>query len=193
MATSAKKAGGLLNLQQQKFVAAYIQTSNATEAALKAGYSKKTAYSQGHRLLKKSEIQQAIQQPLNKAAEKLDLTAERVLKELAKLAFFDVRKLVDDTGRPKPLSDLDDDTAGAIVGLDVVNIGNNDSGVGEILKFKIADKKGALELSMRYLKLLTDKVEVTGKDGTPLTPEIDNETARRVAFLLSKGLRAKKA
>lgn len=183
---------GLLNLQQQKFVAAYIETGNATEAALKAGYSKKTAYSQGHRLLKKREIQQAIQQPLQKAATKLEITADRVLTEIARLAFFDIRKLVDNTGKPLPLSELDDDTAAAIVGLDVVNVGNEEKGVGEILKFKLADKKGALEMAAKHLRLLTDKVEVTGKDGEPLAPAVDNEAARRIAFILSKGLRVQK-
>lgn len=191
MAKNTETAQPLLNLQQQKFVAAYIETGNATEAALKAGYSKKTAYSQGHRLLKKREIQQGIQQPLNRAAQKLDLTAERVLGEIARLAFFDIRKLVDNTGKPLPLSELDDDTAAAIVGLDVVNIGNSDAGIGEVLKFKLADKKGALEMAAKHLGLLKDKVEVTGKDGEPLAPA-DNELARRIAFLLSKGLRAQK-
>lgn len=190
--TKAKSEQSLLNIQQQKFITAYLLCGNATEAALKAGYSKKTAYSQGHRLLKKAEIRTALQQATHKAAEKLDLTAERVLGEIARLAFFDIRKLVDNTGKPKALSELDDDTAAAIVGLDVVNIGNSDAGIGEVLKFKLADKKGALEMAAKHLGLLKDKVEVTGKDGEPLAPA-DNELARRIAFILSKGLRAQKA
>jgi phage terminase small subunit len=184
----------MLNPQQQKFVQAYMKAGdgNATAAAIKAGYSKKTAYAQGSRLLKHVEVRKALEGPIKKASDKLELTAERVLQELSRLAFFDIRKLVDNTGRPKALSELDDDTAAAIVGLDVVNVGSEQAGgVGEVLKFKIADKKGALDLSMRYLKLLTDKVEVTGKDGAPLDP-IGNEAARRIAFILSKGLRAQK-
>lgn len=188
----AKAAQPLLNIQQQKFITAYLQCGNATEAALEAGYSRKTAYSQGHRLLKKAEIRTALEQATHKAAEKLDLTAERVLREIARLAFFDIRKLVDNTGKPLPLSELDDDTAAAIVGLDVANIGNSDVGVGEVLKFKLADKKGALEMAAKHLRLLTDKVEVTGKDGAPLET-LSNEAARRVAFLLQQGMRAQKA
>lgn len=184
----------MLNPQQQRFVQAYLKAGdgNATAAAIKAGYSKKTAHVQGSRLLKHVEVKQALDGAIKKAADKLDLTAERVLQEIARLAFFDIRKLVDNTGKPKPLSELDDDTAAALVGLDVVNFGNKDSGIGEVLKFKLADKKGALELAAKYLKLLTDKVEVTGKDGDPLNPALDNETARRVAFILSKGLMAQK-
>jgi phage terminase small subunit len=179
----------MLSPQQLKFVKAYIESHNATEAAIKAGYSKKTAHVQGSRLLKHVEVQQAIQQPIKKATEKLNLTAERVLQEIARLAFFDIRKLVDNTGKPLPLSELDDDTAAAIVGLDVANVGNSEMGVGEVLKFKLADKKGALEMAAKHLRLLTDKVEVTGKDGAPLET-LSNESARRVAFLLQQGLRA---
>jgi phage terminase small subunit len=164
------------------FVKARLEGKNVTDAAIAAGYSKKTAHVQGS---------QAINTPLEKAAKKLDLTAERVLQEIARLAFFDIRKLVDNTGKPLPLSELDDDTAAAIVGLDVVNVGNQDSGVGEILKFKLADKKGALEMAAKHLRLLTDKVEVTGKDGEPLE-SLTNEAARRIAFVLQQGLRAQK-
>jgi phage terminase small subunit len=182
----------MLNLQQQRFVAAYIESGNATTAAIKAGYSKKTAHAQGSRLLKHAEVKRAIKKPLQKAFDSIELTADRVLKEIARLSFFDIRKLVDNTGKPLPLHELDDDTAAAIVGLDVVNVGNEDKGVAEILKFKLADKKGALDLAARHLRLLTDKVEVTGKDGAPLESANPNELARRVAFLLHKGLRAQK-
>lgn len=50
-----------LNGKQLMFIAEYVKSSNATEAAIKAGYSKKTAYSQGQRLLKNAEIQRKIE------------------------------------------------------------------------------------------------------------------------------------
>ncbi len=95
-----------------------------------------------------------------KAAAANEVTVERVVKELARLAFFDVRKLVDDSGAPLPLGQLDDETARAIVGLDIARVGNADIGVGEVLKFKLADKGANLERLGKFLKMFTDKVEV---------------------------------
>jgi phage terminase small subunit len=74
-----------------------------------------------------------------------------IAAELHRLSFFDVRKLVRDDGTPLPLRQLDDDTARAIVGLDVVSVGNADIGIGQVLKFKLADKGANLE---RLAKLL---------------------------------------
>jgi phage terminase small subunit len=78
------------------------------------------------------------------------------LQERARLAFFDVRKLLDATGAPKAIQDLDDDTAAAIAGLDVVNIGSDDKRVGEVLKIKLADKNASLTALEKHLGLYKD-------------------------------------
>ena len=75
---------------------------------------------------------------------KLEVTAERIIQERARLAFFDPRKLLDDDGRPIPLSQLDDDTAAAIAGVKIVTQGNQDVGLAEITEFKLADKNASL-------------------------------------------------
>ena len=82
-------------------VAEYLIDLNATRAAEMAGYSPKTAYSQGQRLLKNVEVQRAIQAAMDKRADKLEITADRVLQEIAKLAFLDPRKFFEDDGSLK--------------------------------------------------------------------------------------------
>lgn len=187
--TKAGSSQASAAVKRRLFADAYVANGgNATQAAVAAGLSPKTAGQTGGRMLKHAEVQARIAELQQKVAQKFELTAERVLQEVSRLAFFDIRKLVDNTGKPLALGDLDDDTAAAIVGLDVVNIGNNDSGIGEVLKFKLADKKGALDMAMRHLGLLKDKVEVTGKDGAPLESS-PNDLARRVAFILAKGMK----
>lgn len=109
-----------LTHRQQRFVDEYLIDLNATQAAIRAGYSEKTAYSMGQRLLKNVEIQAAIQKAMQKRSQRVDITADRVLTELAKLAFFDIRKLLDDEGKPISMQNLDDETAAAIAGLDLV-------------------------------------------------------------------------
>lgn len=112
--------------------------------------------------------QELLAEDSERLTKECDVTQAMVLNELRKLAFFDIRKLYDDDGNPKAISELDDDTAAAITGLDAVNIGNSDSGIGSVLKYKLADKKGALELFGKHLKLWTDKSEVTVNGGKSL-------------------------
>lgn len=76
-----------LTPKQRRFVKEYLVEKNATKAAIRAGYSKKTAYSQGGRLLKKVEIQQMISACLQKTEQKLEITAERIMAELASIGF----------------------------------------------------------------------------------------------------------
>lgn len=76
-----------LSEKQQRFVDEYLVDLNATKAAIRAGYSEKTAYSQGQRLLKNAEIQEAVQAARAQQQERTQITADAVLKELAAVAF----------------------------------------------------------------------------------------------------------
>ena len=64
----------------------------------------------------------------------MEITQERVLQEYARTAFFDPRKVFDSTERHGQFMSFDDDTAAAIVGLEVVQVGNAEVGVGDVLK-----------------------------------------------------------
>lgn len=76
-----------LNPRQKKFVQEYLINSNATKAAKLAGYSEKTAYSIGQENLKKPEIAAAIEKAAAATAEKANITYERVMSELGRMAF----------------------------------------------------------------------------------------------------------
>lgn len=149
-----------LTPKQTMFVQEYLVDLNATQAAIRAGYSAKTAEQQGSRLLMNVEVAAAVQAHMDKRATSTGITADRVLKEIAKLAFFDPRKLLRSDGTPVPIHELDDDTAAAVAGVDIVTKGNDDLGYADILKVKLADKSRNLELLGRHLKLFTDKIEV---------------------------------
>lgn len=134
----------MLNARQKKFVLEYLKDLNATQAAIRAGYSVKTAHSQGPRLLEHVDISAALAAKQAKTMAKLDISAERILLERARLAFFDPRKLFDDAGEPIHVSKLDDDTAACIAGLDIVTQGNSEVGFASVLKVKLADKNASL-------------------------------------------------
>ena len=75
--------------KQKLFAEEYFKDLNATQSAIRAGYSKKTAYAIGQENLKKPEIQKAIQELMNKRSKINEITADNVLKELASIAFAD--------------------------------------------------------------------------------------------------------
>lgn len=167
----------MITPKKAMFAKEYLIDLNGTRAAIRAGYSKRTANEQASRLLADVSVQQLIQQAMKERATRTELTADRVLLEIQKLAFFDPRKLFDDAGAPIHVSKLDDDTAAAIAGLDIVMQGNEDVGFAQVLKVKLSDKRASLELLGRHLKLFTDKVVVEGgttvivKDFTGRKPE----------------------
>lgn len=74
-----------MNAKQERFVHEYLQDFNATQAAIRAGYSPKTAYSQGHRLLKDVEVEAAIKAGRERISQGSEVTAKAVLKELEAL------------------------------------------------------------------------------------------------------------
>jgi phage terminase small subunit len=92
------------------------------------------------------------------------VTIERVLTEYAKLGYFDARNLFDDDGKPIPIQDLDDETAGALMGLDIQEVyegyGEDRKFVGYTKKYKLPDKKAALDSMAKYLGMFKDTVEV---------------------------------
>jgi len=131
-----------LTAKQQRFVAEYLIDLNATKAAIRAGYSEKTAGSVGGENLKKPEIAAAIQASMNQRTERTQVDADYVL-----------RTIVDTIERCKqaePVRDRDGEATGEY---------KFDAG---------AVLKGA-ELLGKHLKLFTDKTELTGAGGAPLT------------------------
>src|SRR4051812_9638179 len=92
-----------LTAKQQRFVEEYLVDLNATQAAIRAGYSEKTAYKIGAENLRKPQIQEAVAQARGKLSKQTQITSERVLQEYARLAFLDIRKAFDANGNLKPV------------------------------------------------------------------------------------------
>ncbi|SDC69592.1 phage terminase small subunit [Massilia sp. PDC64] len=109
------------------------------------------------------------------------ITAERVLQELGRVAFFDPRRLLNADGSPRPINELDDDTAAVLAGMDIAEefagAGEERRFVGYTRKVKLADKVAALNLAMRHLGMLTDKLEV--KDVTTRADRLRQARERR--------------
>lgn len=190
MSREEKASEKSLTAKQERFVAEYLVDLNATQAAIRAGYSKKTARQAGTENLSKPVIAAAVEKAIAARSTRTEITQDRVLEELARIAFFDPRKLYGPGGNPIPLPDLDADVAAVIAGLDIVveRTGAEQGEYAEVRKYKIADKLGALQAAMRHLGMFRDKVEVTGKDGGAIkhenvSPDLTNLTNEQLQQL----------
>ena len=144
-----------LNERQKLFCKEYLIDLNATQAAIRAGYSKKTAQEQSSRLLSNVIVSTYLQGLLDKRSKKLEVSAEKTLNRLMQGQEFDVRKLYNDNGTLKKPHELDDDTAKAVVGVKYDNSGS--------IEYKIIDVKGCTELVGRHIKLFGEDAADTSR------------------------------
>lgn len=155
----------MLNDRQKRFIAEYIVDLNATRAAIRAGYSAKTADRIGSRLLGKVEIAAAVAKAQERCAAKLEITAERVLAEIACVAFSDITDYIREDGTIDwtLIKGLPREKRVAVQKLIVDTTGGAGDGERkkiERTRFELASKLEALEMLGRNLKLFTDKIEV---------------------------------
>ena len=124
--------------------------------------------------MKNVEIAAEVAAKTGKVCGKLEISAQRVLEELAKLAFYDPGDFFETDGSLKGIKELDADTRRAIAGLEVTELfegkdvadGPQQKTVyGLLKKVKLTDKRAALELLGKYLKLFTDRSEISGPGG----------------------------
>lgn len=159
----------ILNERQKRFVQAYLQTLNATQAAITAGYSANTAHSVGPRMLDNAGVKRAIQEGIGKVAAKADITTERILNELARIAFGSMRDIAEWNASGVSFKDsasLTDDAAATIS--EVTETTNEHGGS---LKIKQHDKLKALELLGKYQKLFSDGGNVNVNVGFKIVVE----------------------
>lgn len=146
-----------LTEKQQRFVDEYLIDLNATQAAIRAGYSARTANEQGSQNLAKLSIQQAIAERMAERSKRTGINQDRVVLELAKIAFVKMTDLVDSQGRIRE-SAADDDLA-CIESIKYKE-SESDTGASVEREVKIASKLKALELLGKHLGMWNDKIDV---------------------------------
>ncbi len=162
-------AGGLTP-KQQRFVDEYLVDLNATQAAIRAGYSKKTASEIGAENLTKPQVAEAVAARQAVIAEKLEITQERVVQELAKIGFSDIRQLFTDDGGLKRIESLDANAAACLSSVEVITrrvpgCDRDDPEYENVAKIRLWDKRAALVDLGKHLGMFTDKVEHSGTVG----------------------------
>lgn len=171
---------------QKRFADEYLIDLNATRA-YKVAYPNckkdETAAQAGSRLLRNVKVKEYIDIRQKKLEEKSGVTQQRIIEELAKIAFADIRKAYDKNGNLRPVQDLDDDTAGAIIGVESFEEydgrGDDREYIGDTKKIKMADKIRAAELLGKHLGMFKEKIEIS-KSSEDTIKEIDEYIKKRI-------------
>ena len=174
----------VLSPKRLRFVEEYLVDLNGTQAAIRAGYSIGTAKVTASRLLTDDNIARAISDLRVRMSAKLELTAEKVLSELAKIGFANMADYYRRDGRGNLVVDVealtDPAKAAAVAQIDMQTAPDGT----QTIKLKLADKKGALVDLAKHLGLLTEKAELA------VTHRNDDETdPRRLAMAVIAMLR----
>lgn len=149
--------------KQARFVAEYLVDLNATQAAIRAGYSVKGAETQGSALLRNPQVSAAITAGKAKQLDQVDLTATRILEELRRLALADSRQFFDADGRLRPVTEWTAEMGAVLAGMDVDTDRDGDT----VVKIKFWNKTAALDTLAKHFGLLVEKVQHSG--GVELT------------------------
>jgi phage terminase small subunit len=142
---------------QKAFVREFLVDLNAAQAAIRAGYNGKAAALWGHRTLKRPDVSAAIAAQMDRRQRRTEVTQDRVVEELARIALLDVRQFYDEAGNLRDIHELPEQTAAALRGMDVVI----ESGGERVRKIHLADKVKALELLGRHMGMFDDRLKVT--------------------------------
>ena len=161
--------GDKLTSKQSRFVEEYLIDLNATQAALRAGYSPTSARESGCENLARSNIADAIAVARARLSQRVEITQDMVVREFAKLGFSDIRRIFDETGALRPVSALTSEEAAAIASIEVVTktIPGRDGEAAQVEhthKIRAWDKVAALTQIGRHLGMFTDNsnVKITG-------------------------------
>jgi phage terminase small subunit len=151
------------NARQQRFAIEYLSSGNATEAAKRAGYSEKTAYSQGQRLLKNVEVKRIVREKLDQE----EVIAGEVLRELKRIGLVDPRTFFDATGNLKPVHVWTPEMAAAVSSIDVITRKAGSGQVEVVHKIRFSPKTPALEMLCKHLGLFDEYDPNAGQPDVP--------------------------
>ena len=157
--TMSKHSMSKLTARQQAFVQEYLIDLNAAQAAVRAGYSPKGSKTHGCRLLNKNTaVQEAVKEAMQQRGKRTQISQDRILDELSRIAFGDLRDAVAWGPGGIVLTD-----SAALTSEQVAALAEISETAKGLLKVKRHDKVRALELLMRHLGMLSEKVNASAE------------------------------
>lgn len=158
-------AGSKLTPKQAAFVREYLVDLNGAAAAVRAGYAAKSSHVEAARLLANASVRAAVDKALETRADRVELKADDVLREIQRIYSCDIADAFDEQGRLLPLKDMPLDVRRCISGIETDELyaggGEMRVEIGQTRKVKFWPKDKALDMAMRHLGKYRDKVEVS--------------------------------
>lgn len=144
--------------KQERFIEEYLVDLNATQAAIRAGYSPETAGEIGSENLKKPEIANRIAKAMAERSRRTGINQDRVIRELARMAFVNPNDVINPLDASVRQEAVEDDLAC----IQSVKVKTTSKGEQEVVEreVRLNDKMKALELLGRHLGMFTDKIEL---------------------------------
>ena len=148
---------GKLTDKQKKFVEEYLLDLNATQGCIRAGYSSRNADKIGSQLLGKTRVRDAISSAMAERSRRTGINQDRIVQELARIAFVKITDVVDSNGEIKRNASDDD-----LACIESYKVKDSDSATGSSYEreIKFASKLKALELLGKHLGMWNDKLNV---------------------------------
>ena len=165
-----------MNLRQHRFVQEYLKDANAKQAAVRAGYSPRTAHSCGPRLLANAAVIAALAEARERGAKKAQVDAAWVLERLYEHANVDIAQMVDEHGSLKALRDMPVDVRRLIAGIEVTTL---PGGKGCVTKVRLMDRLRVEELIGKHVFVSAFRENVKHALEEGLAERLD-EAIRRV-------------
>lgn len=199
------KVADELTAQQLRFIDEYMIDLNGKQAAIRAGYSERTAESQASRLLRHVKVQSEVSRRQAERSKRCEITADKVLKELAMLGFANMKNYMRAGPNGDPYLDFSDLTEEQTAALQEVTVEDYVDGRGEDarevkrVRFKLADKRAALVDIGKHLGMFKERVEHSGPDGQPIkmshgiTPEMNPDQASKLYREFMRGVQSQGA
>lgn len=159
----------LTNAKHEAFAQGLAKGLTADEAYAQAGF--KPNRGNASRLKANESISTRVNELLDRSGERAEVTIARVLDEMRKLGFSDMRRAFDENGRLKRPEEWDDDFAASIASVEVVTRNIGDGDIEHVHKIKVWDKNSALEKIAKHLGMFVDRIEHSGPSGGPIQTE----------------------
>ncbi len=160
-----------LTAKQKRFIEEYLFDLNATQAAIRAGYSVDSAYSIGNENLKKPEIKSSIDKAIAERSRRTGINTDRVLRELGKIAFINPADVINlDTATVKEEATRED--TACIQSIKIKTIPTEDGDITE-REIKTYDKLKALELCGKHLGMWTERIDLNASMGVQIVDDVD--------------------
>lgn len=172
-------------LRRRRFAEEYIKDLNGTKAAIRVGYSPRSAHVTASRLLTDAKVIGLIAELTSAHSKNAGLTAERVLEEIRRVALSDVGELFDDDGNLLPIKSLPPEIRACIASVEVQT--NADG--AQVTKVRLWNKGQQLDLAARHLELLVNRIEVSGEIELRVSHMSDEQRAARAAELVDQARR----